>query len=45
MDIPLIANWEGKFNAGNAKVYLLGPKDRKIIDTKFDKLHCQGRMD
>ena len=33
MDIPLIANWEKKFKAGNAKVYLLGPKDCKIVDT------------
>ena len=44
MDIPLITYWEEKFKAGNAKVYPLGPKDRKIVNTEFDKPHCQGRM-
>ena len=45
MDIPLIANWEEKFKAVNIKVYPLGPKDRKIVNIEFDRLHCQGRMD
>ena len=45
MDIPLIANWKEKFIASNAKVYPLGPKDRKILNIEFDQLHCQGRMD
>ena len=45
MDTPLIANWKEKFKAGNAKMYPLGPKDCKIVDTEFDQLHCQGRMD
>ena len=44
MDISLIANWEEKFKAGNAKVYPLRPKDCKIIDTEFDRFHCQRRM-
>ena len=41
IDIPLIANWEDKFKPGNAKVYPLGPKDRKIVDEEFDRLHSQ----
>ena len=45
MDIPLIANWEEKFKAGNAKVYLLRPKDCEIVDTECGQLFCQGRMD
>ena len=36
MGIPLIANWEEKFKANNTKVYPLGPKDCKIVDTEFD---------
>ena len=36
IDIPLIANWETKFKADNAKVFPLGPKDCKIVNTKFD---------
>ena len=45
MDIPLIANWKGKFKAGNAKVHPLKPKDCKIVNTEFDQLYCQGHMD
>ena len=26
-------------------MYLLRPKDREIVDTEFDRLHCQRRMD
>ena len=44
IDIPLIVNWEEKFKAGNAKVYLLGPKDCKIVDIEFDQLYYQGRI-
>ena len=45
MEIPLIANREEIFKAGNAKVYPLGPKDCKIVNTEFDQLYCQGCMD
>ena len=45
MDIPLIVNWEEKFKAGYVKVYPLGPKDRKIIDTEFNKFHHSGCID
>ena len=36
MDIPLVANWEEKFKAENAKMYPLRLRDREIVDTKFD---------
>ena len=36
MDIPLVANKEEKFKADNNKVYPLGPKHCKIVDTEFD---------
>ena len=26
-------------------MYPLGPKDREIVNTEFDQLHCQGRVD
>ena len=45
MDILLIANWEEKFKASITRVYSLGSKDCEIVDTEFDQLHCQGRMD
>ena len=45
MDIPLIANWEEKLKASNAKIYLLGPKDQEIVDTEFDRLHKQELME
>ena len=45
MEISLIANWKEKFKAGNAKVYPLGPKDCEIVNTEFDRLYCQERMD
>ena len=45
MNIPLIANWEEKFKAGNAKMYPQELKDHEIVDTEFNRLHCQGHMD
>ena len=45
MEILLIANWEEKFKASNAMIYLLGPKDQEIVDMEFDRLHKQGRME
>jgi hypothetical protein len=44
MQIPLIENWEKVYKPAANKVYPLGPKDRKVLDDTFDKLHEQGRM-
>ncbi|KAI0998999.1 hypothetical protein K3495_g9197 [Podosphaera aphanis] len=45
MEIPLVENWEEKYKPGVAKVYPVGNKDQEVIDTTFDKLHSQGRME
>ena len=44
MEIPLLDNWKELYKPGQAKVYPLGTKDRKVVDEAFNKLHEQGRM-
>ena len=41
MPIPLRLN----ATPTGAKVYQLGPKDKKLIDETFDLLHQQGKME
>ena len=45
MEIPLVNNWMELYKPGQARVYPVGQKDRKVIDSAFDKLHKQGRME
>ena len=42
MEIPLLDNWQELYKSGQAKVYLLGTKDCKVVDEAFDKLHRHG---
>lgn len=44
MSIPLVDNWTEVYKPGRAKVYPVGPRDRAVIDSDFNKLHEQGRM-
>ena len=44
MKIPLINNWQDVYKPANAKVYLLEPRNREVVDAQFDKLHQQGRL-
>lgn len=44
MSIDLIPNWQSKYKPGQAKVYMAGTNDRKLIDKTFDELHDQGRL-
>ena len=43
MRIPLRSDWESRVS-GKAKVYLLGLKDREVVDRTFDELQEQGRL-
>lgn len=43
MRIPLRSDWESRIS-GQAKVYPLGSRDRKIIDGTFDELQQQQRL-
>ncbi len=45
MDIPLIDDWKTQYKPGQARVYPVGQKDREVIDTAFDKLQAQGRLE
>jgi len=42
MTIPLKEDW--KAGLLNWKVYPLGPKNRKLVNEKFDKMHVQSKM-
>ena len=42
--ISLIENWRDLYKAGQARVYPLGTRDRKVVDEAFDKLHQQDRL-
>ena len=44
MSIPLKKGWQ-KQAKDKAKIYLLGTRDKEIMDKEFDKLHEQGRME
>lgn len=44
MTIPLVSDWKQSGVKLAHKTYPLGPKDRALIDEKFDKLHSQDRM-
>ena len=45
MEIPLVDNWMELYKPGHAHVYPVGQKDWEVIDSAFDKLHEQGRME
>jgi len=44
MRIPLVDEWEAKIKF-NARVHKSGPRDQKVVDDAFDKLHSQGKME
>jgi hypothetical protein len=44
MTIPLRPGWEERL-AGKAKIYLVGPKNRAVIDIAFDALHATDEME
>ena len=39
--ISLIADWESIYK-GRAKVYLLGIKEKRVVDNKFNKVYLLG---
>ena len=45
MEIPLVENWRDLYKPGQAKVYPVGQRDKAVIDSAFDKLHEQNRME
>lgn len=42
--IPLREDWQSRVT-GKARVYPLGVRDRELVDTTFNELHEQGRLD
>ncbi|KAI0997352.1 hypothetical protein K3495_g10831 [Podosphaera aphanis] len=45
LEIPLVDNWKELYKACQARVYPVGRDEQKIIDSVFDKLHDQNRME
>ena len=43
MQVPLVENWDYRQVA--RKVYPLSQKDREVVNTEFDKMHTQGRIE
>lgn len=45
MEIPLVDNWRELYKPGQARVYPVGKRDQEVIDTEFDKLYAEKRME
>ena len=45
MEIPFVIHQEELYKPDQAKFYLVGHRDKEVIDMTFDKLHRQSRMD
>lgn len=45
MKVPLKPGWEAKVSAIKPEVYLLGHKERQLVDNTFDKIHCLSRLE
>jgi hypothetical protein len=44
MRVELREDWQDRV-LGKAKVYLLGVKDREVLESTFDELISQGRLE